>query len=176
VRLFHFSEEPGIEEFVPRAVEAVRPPGREWLNEPLVWAIDEWHQPMYLFPRDCPRILMWPLPTTLAAERKQWFGASGARMIAHVEAGWLDRIGSTRLYRYEFPVESFVDLSDVGMWVSRSAVRPWMVDVVNDLPGSLRDAEVELRVMPSLVRLRDAWATSLHVSGIRLRNARGWTT
>jgi hypothetical protein len=41
----------------------------DWLNGPLVWAIDAWHQPMYLFPRDCPRILYWPLATTNAADR-----------------------------------------------------------------------------------------------------------
>ena len=33
---------------------------------PLVWAIDKWHQPMYRFPRDCPRILLWPRVTTTA--------------------------------------------------------------------------------------------------------------
>ena len=52
--LYHFSEEPDIPEFVPRAVEASRPPGREWLNSPLVWAIDAWHAPCYLFPPGLP--------------------------------------------------------------------------------------------------------------------------
>ena len=57
-RLYHFSDDPSITRFVPRPVlvPATRPPGSDWLNGPLVWAIDEWHQPMYLFPRDCPRI------------------------------------------------------------------------------------------------------------------------
>ena len=174
MKLFHFSEEAGIEEFVPRAVEAVRSPEREWLNEPLVWAIDDWHQPMYLFPRDCPRILVWPVATTSASDRERWFGTSGSRMIAHVEEGWLERIGSTRLYRYEFLPDSFVCLDDAGMWVSRCSVTPSAVEALDDLPGTLREAGVELRAMPSLAPLRDAWATTLHVSGIRLRNARGW--
>ena len=66
MRLFHFSDDPAIARFEPRAVlvPSPRAPGREWLNGPLVWAIDEPHQPMYLFPRDCPRILLWPRPET----------------------------------------------------------------------------------------------------------------
>lgn len=69
--LYHFSEEPTIGLFDPRAVTkaSARPPGREWLNGPLVWAIDDWHAPMYLFPRDCPRILIWPLPETTEEDR-----------------------------------------------------------------------------------------------------------
>jgi hypothetical protein len=48
VRLFHFSDDPTIEIFTPRPVlvASKRPPGREWLNDPLAWAIDAWHQPM----------------------------------------------------------------------------------------------------------------------------------
>ena len=53
--LYHFSEDPTIERFVPRAPLA-RPE-----VEPLVWAIDEWHQPIYFVPRDCPRVCFWPL-------------------------------------------------------------------------------------------------------------------
>jgi hypothetical protein len=43
VRLFHFSEEPSIKVFTPRAVAVPvrRAEGREWLNGPLVWAIEE---------------------------------------------------------------------------------------------------------------------------------------
>ncbi|HMG50328.1 MAG TPA: hypothetical protein VK597_07005, partial [Inquilinus sp.] len=62
MRLFHFSDDPAIERFEPRPVRvpSARPAGREWLNGPLVWAIDDAHQMLYLFPRDCPRILAWP--------------------------------------------------------------------------------------------------------------------
>ena len=43
MRLFHFSDDPDISEFVPRPVliPSQRPAGREWLNGPLVWAIEE---------------------------------------------------------------------------------------------------------------------------------------
>jgi hypothetical protein len=49
--LYHFSEDPTIKVFAPRA------PLAHPDYEPLVWAIDDWHQPMYWTPRDCPRIL-----------------------------------------------------------------------------------------------------------------------
>ena len=66
MRLFHFSEDPSIEEFVPRPVRvpSARPPGQDWLNGPLVWAVSEDRQATYLFPRDCPRILLWPTEHT----------------------------------------------------------------------------------------------------------------
>jgi NADPH:quinone reductase-like Zn-dependent oxidoreductase len=43
MRLFHFSDDAGIECFVPRpvAVPSQRAAGMDWLNGPLVWAIDE---------------------------------------------------------------------------------------------------------------------------------------
>ena len=167
--LYHFSEDPGIERFEPRAPDA-RPE-----IEPLVWAIDEWHAPMYYFPRECPRILVWTLPSTSAADRERWFGASGARILAHIEWGWLERMRSTSVYRYVFDSAGFEDLQDAGMHVSRSVVTPLEVAPVGDLLEALRGAEVELRVLEELTPLRGVWETSLHASGIRLRNAVRWT-
>jgi hypothetical protein len=176
MRLFHFSDDPGIERFEPRPVlvPSARAPGREWLNGPLVWAIDEPHQPMYLFPRDCPRILLWPRPETTAQDLERWWGGSPCRMIAHVEEAWLERLSKASIIRYELPTDPFESLDDAGMWVSRQAVTPVAVAEIRDLPGALRDQDVELRVMDSLTPLRDVWSSSLHASGIRLRNARGW--
>lgn len=174
MRLFHFSEDPGIARFEPRPVRApsARPPGREWLNGPLVWAIDEPHQAMYLFPRDCPRILLWPLATTSAADRAAWLG--GADRAAYVEARWLPALNAARLYRYELPVKSFESLDDAGMWVAREAVTPLAMEELSDLPGALSACGVDLRVVESLTPLRGVWDTTLHASGIRLRNAVGW--
>lgn len=176
MRLFHFSDDPGIERFEPRPVlvPSARAPGRDWLNGPLVWAIDDWHQPMYLFPRDCPRILLWPRAETTAEDLELWWGGSSWRMIAHVEEAWLERLSSGAIIRYELPIETFESLDDAGMWVSRRAVTPVAVAEIGDLPGALRDQGVELRVMESLTPLRDVWSSSLHASGIRLRNARDW--
>jgi len=168
--LYHFSEAPGIAAFHPRTM-----PARPEITVPLVWAIEASHQHMYLFPRDCPRALLWPVETTTAADRERWFEHTGARVIAQVEYAWVDRIRSATLYRYELPHETFEDLNDAGMWVSRAAVVPTRVDVIDDLMEALREAGVELRVLDRLSVLEGlSERTSLHWSGIRLRNARGW--
>jgi hypothetical protein len=60
------------------------------------------------------------------------------------------------------------------MWVARETVEPVAVEVIDDLPAALADQGVELRIMPSLTPLKDVWDSSLHASGIRLRNAAGW--
>lgn len=166
--LFHFSDDPEIAVFEPRT------PARRPEVQPLVWAIDEWHAPMYLFPRDCPRILYWPLPTTTPDDHARRWDDRDARMIACAEQAWLSRIEATTLYRYALPTDGFEDLQDAGMFVSREAVVPLAVEPVSDLLGALRAARVELRLMPSLLPLRDLWDTTLHASGIRLRNAAGW--
>lgn len=176
MQLFHFSEDPAIEIFTPRPVliPPKRPRGREWLNDPLVWAIDGWHQPMYLFPRDCPRILIWPTERTTAEDYERYWSKSSSRMIAFMERRWLPRLRSSSLWRYELPAAPFESLSDAGMWVSRTAVRPLQTDVVTHLPGALQHHDVELRLEDDLTGFRGLWQTTLHVSGIRLRNAAGW--
>ena len=67
MRLFHFSEDPAIREFVPRT------PLHRPEVEPLVWTVDEARAWTYLFPRDCPRILLWPTPQTTPADLDRWF-------------------------------------------------------------------------------------------------------
>ena len=174
MRLFHFSDDPGIARFEPRPVRvsSARVPGREWLNGPLVWAIEEARQAMYLFPRDCPRILVWPKATTTAQDRAAWLGQGS--QAAYVEARWLTALRAARIYRYELPTDSFESLDDAGMWVSRTPVTPLAREQLSDLPGVLRTLGVDLRVVESLTPLRGLWETSLHASGIRLRNAVGW--
>ena len=176
MRLFHFSDDPAIATFEPRPVRvpSARPRGRDWLNGPLVWAIDEFCSPMYFFPRDCPRILLWRKPTTTAADLAAWWGARDCRMIAHIEWAWYERFRAETIYRYELPVAPFEDLDDAGMWVSRQTVTPISCEPLPDLALALRDADVELRLMESLLPLRGVWDTSLHASGNRLRNAAGW--
>lgn len=176
MRLHHFSDDPGILRFVPRpvAVPAERGPGMAWLNGPLVWAIEEDWQALYLFPRDCPRILLRPRPETTPEDLARWFPPGSARMIAHVETAWLDRLRAEPIHRYDLPTVAFEALEDAGMWVSREIVEPLGVETLTDLPTALAAQGVELRAMDSLLPLRDVWATSLQASGIRLRNARGW--
>lgn len=175
-RLFHFSDDDSIEIFRPRKVQVAssRAQGMEWLNDPLVWGIDEWHQPMYLFPRECPRILLWKKEGTTTDDIERYFGESSARIVAFMERRWLGSLRSETLCRYELPFTQFVSLNDAGMWVAKRTVRPVGKKTISDLPEALERSCVELRVLDSLTPLRGAWSSTLHVSGIRLRNANGW--
>jgi hypothetical protein len=172
--LFHFSHERDIARFEPRPVRvpSPRPEGLDWLNDSLVWAIDAWHQSLYLFPRDCPRILVWPCEATAPADRALYRRSSPRRMIAYLEADWLEDLQSATIHRYSLPSEDFHALEDVGMWVSRKPAIPLAVGTIPDLPRALDEAGVDLRIVPSLAPFEALRATSLHVSGIRLRNRR----
>jgi hypothetical protein len=170
VPLYHFSEEPDIAVFRPhRAPTSDR-------DDELVWAIDEWHAPLYYFPRQCPRACFWPGTQTSDEDRERFFGGVDARMVIAVESRWLGRIRSTRLYRYEMPEASFV-LNDAtaGHWVSRKAVEPLSVEPIDDLIGAIAVAGAELRITPTIVDLwRRVIASTLEFSGTRLRNAEGF--
>jgi hypothetical protein len=170
VPLYHFSEDPNIASFAPhRAATSI-------IDGEFVWAIDEWHAPMYYVPRQCPRACFWPGPDTSDADRQRWFGGIDARMVIAVETAWLERIRSTVLYRYAMPEETF-ELKDAtaGHWTSRAVVRPLSVEPVGDLLDALVGSGVELRVTPRLV---DLWQrvieSTLEFSGTRLRNAAGY--
>jgi len=60
------------------------------------------------------------------------------------------------------------------MWVSRQPASIIGRSILGDLPGELAGQGVRLSVVSSLLPLRSLWETSLHASGIRLRNAQGW--
>ena len=167
--LSHFSEDRTIARFVPRSPLA-RPE-----VEPLVWAIDDWHAPLYFFPRDCPRVCFWPLPTTTPEDHARFFATVPGRMVIAIESAWLERLRAVCLFRYRVPEETFTDIHDHGVHVSREPVVPLGVAPVGDLLAALVDAGVELRITPSLVPLgRTIMQTTLHFSLIRMRNARGW--
>ncbi|PDV90445.1 hypothetical protein CO652_02325 [Rhizobium sp. H4] len=174
MRLFHFSDDPDIAVFEPRPVliPSVRPVGREWLNGPLVWAIDGDHDFMYLFPRDCPRILLWGTPDTPEAERRRWLG--DWRAVAFVERHWLERLVAETIHSYEMASDGFEELKDAGMWVSSRRVVPVKRTAMSQLDQEFAPRKVDLRVVDNLRPLKDLWNTGLHVCGIRLRNARDW--
>jgi len=176
MRLSHFSDDGEIALFEPRPVRTPvkRPEGQEWLNGPLVWAIDEAHEILYLFPRECPRILIWPTSCSTAQDRTAWMGSTEARAVAYVEAGWMARIRSATIWRYGMPSGAFIETGEVGMWVSRSTVLPDKVEPLSDLRGRLKAADVELRALDRLASLKPVWRSTLHASGIRLRNALDW--
>jgi hypothetical protein len=169
-RLFHASDRPDIAVFEPRPAPSTNPsaPAGE-----LVWAVDEPHLPNYLLPRDCPRVTFARQATSQPADVERLLGGTDAIRVVAIESGWLARVRSERLYLYELPPDGFA-LQDAGAgyYVARQPVRPIGLTVVDDLLAELAAREVELRVTPSLHRLRDAVvASSLEFSIIRWRNA-----
>lgn len=169
MNLFHFSEDRAIQRFEPR------PPVAFPDIPPHVWAIDDWHAPIYFLPRDCPRVCFWPLPTTTPEDLDHFWAQATGRMVVAIESGWLEQVRSTVLYRYTLPPDSFVSVEDHGVYVSATAVEPLAIEPLDDLLARILEAGVELRICPSLVPLADSvMQTSLHYSLIRMRNAVGW--
>lgn len=168
-RLFHFSEDAAIRVFVPRT------PDHRPDVPPMVWTVDQERAWTYLFPRECPRVLLWPTPETTAADLDRWFGGRADARIACIEWAWLESMRTTPLYRYEMDPRGFRPLeADPWMWVSSAAETPRSVEPVGDMVAALASESVELRLMPSLALLYGAWEHSFHFSGIRLRNSIGW--
>jgi len=95
-------------------------------------------------------------------------------MLACVEWRWLDAIRSAGLYRYELPRDGFRPVDGDWTWVSADEVEPLAVEPVGDLLAAHAERRLELRFMLSLRPLAGVWATTLHASGIRLRNAHDW--
>lgn len=165
--LYHFSEEPDILRFEPR-VPVHRP------DQPaMVWAIDAYHAPHYFFPRNCPRICIWANENTTQSDMERFFGLSSARRMIAVEAGWLDRIRETVLYRYSFRDEDFTLYeANAGYYTCPHTVEPVSVEPVGDLLQRLSSSGIELRITPSLKPLRDAvLSSSVGFSMIRMMYA-----
>lgn len=161
--LFHVSEEAGIELFQPRP--------SKYVNEPVVWAIDDDHLRNYLLPRECPRVTYYAGPQTVGTDVEQFLGSS--RAVVAVESAWFERLRSGRLFCYHVTPETFECIDKcAGYFVSRVPVATERVEVVDDLISELLRRQVELRFVPNLWPLRDAVvASSLQFSLIRMRNA-----
>ena len=150
VVLHHFSEDPTITRFVPH-VPATNPDHR-----PAVWAIDADHAPLYWFPRDCPRVTVWPRSAGGRTHFTSWFLTSADRLHA-IETGWLSRMRDVVLYRYDLPAAPFSPWAEArGQWIAEDEVVPLRVEPVGDLLALHAGAEIELRLMPDLWPLIDA--------------------
>jgi hypothetical protein len=119
---------------------------------------------------------MWATGETTDADRKAWLGDLGQGMtaVAYVERTWAERLRHAALARYELPTETFTDIHDAGMWVSPETVVPDAVARISDLPAALNACRTELRFVESLLPFKPVWNSTVHASGIRLRNAAGW--
>jgi uncharacterized protein DUF6886 len=157
--LWHVSEELGIPRFRPRG------------DPPLVWAIDTRHMPLYWFPRECPRATFWADSETSDDDVERFLDGDRGRRVHVIEGAWLERMRSAYVVAYRMPPESFVQ-DDDRFWVSSETLEPIEVVDLGDLLARHAEAQIELRVAPSLYPLWDTVvASTLGHSGIRLRNA-----
>jgi uncharacterized protein DUF6886 len=162
--MFHVSEEAGIERFEPRWSEVA--------GQSVVWAVDADHLHNYLLPRECPRVTFYAGPQTSMVDIERFLGKS--RAVVAIESGWFENVRSSRLFCYRFPAATFECFDQcAGYFVSKLAVVPERVDVLDDIIPELLKRGVELRFVPSLWPLRDAVvASTLQFSLIRMRNAK----
>ncbi|GAB5390254.1 MAG: hypothetical protein Alpg2KO_32220 [Alphaproteobacteria bacterium] len=161
-RLYHYSDQLGIERFDPRP---------DAQGQPLVWAIAESHRQNYLLPRDCPRICIHARPDTSAQDRDQFLQGAEWRII--VETGWMDRIAQSHLYSYRFSPDDFA-LKDpiAGYYTSTVPQLPVKTDQITDLPAAIAQTGTQLNHLPRLHNLAEqVAASSLGFSIIRMRNA-----
>jgi hypothetical protein len=168
--LWHVSEDPTITRFAPhRARTAVS-------DEPLVWAIDTRHLPLYWFPRECPRCTFWAGPRTTEGDLAGFLDGRRDRRIHVIEDRWLERVKNARLYLYRLPADSFSeDPETAGYWTSRATVDPLELVVIDDLIGRHATAQITLRTAHNVWPLWDQVVSStLEFSGMRLHNAEPW--
>ncbi|HVE19290.1 MAG TPA: hypothetical protein VNB52_09400 [Ilumatobacteraceae bacterium] len=169
--LYHFSEDPNIERFVPHV------PRTNPLQPPAVWAIDRGHAPLYWFPRDCPRIAVYPFHEGQRAAFEARFTTS-ARRIHAIESEWLERMRSVKIYRYELDAAAFSPWEEAnGQWISATEVMPSSVTPIGDLLAAHAAAGIELRLVPSLWPLHDVVRDSgFDFSIVRMHNAQARTS
>ena len=131
--LYHFSEDRGIERFVPHV--PVTNPG----YPPAVWAIDAEHSPLYWFPRDCPRAAVW---TSADLTHKT------PRRIHTVERAWKKRLRTTTVFCYGLPTEPFVPWPEAdGQFIATGTVVPISVEPLGDLVALHEAAGIELALL-----------------------------
>lgn len=174
--LYHISEKPNIVRFDPRPA----PDPSSGQTGLMVWAIDDAHLHNYLLPRNCPRVTFYASPGLRSVDNQpdddvaRLLCGTTADYVVAIEAAWFARVLSQTLYLYTFSPEPFEMIdAGAGYYIARQSVMPVSVRQIDNLPAELFARNVELRVMPSLWKLRDAVAaSSLQFSMIRMRNAR----
>lgn len=143
--LYHFSEDPSINVFVPR--------------EQYVWADDDWHQFRYWFPRECPRATWWPKDQAM-------------RPTVAIQWDWWDAFQTVELFAYTFDATPFRKNPPGGGWITEATITPIDVQPVGDLLQKHKEAGNEFRIVADLAKL---WSQVIELpdidfSGIRLRN------
>ncbi|MBP3967326.1 DUF6886 family protein [Paenibacillus lignilyticus] len=165
MKLYHFSEEPDIKIFEPRTIYKQ--------TDAKVWTIDEYHAPHYYFPRECPRVCVWPKEDTIEVDHEKFFGMSKTNRLVAIESGWYDRLRKGHVYKYTFDADGFeLNEPNAGYYISTRTVVPVDVEIIDDLISAIIEEGIELRVTPSLLPLKERiLASTVNFSMIRMRNA-----
>jgi len=154
MKLFHASEDPNIEKFIP--LPAPNPEAEVEGNA--VWAITDYELPNYLLPRECPRVC---------------FRNRDGEKVITIEEGWVERIKAATLYLYVFSSEKFEELDPIaGYWISRETIIPEEVVEIIDIFNELKKRDLTLKIESHLHNERErVIANYEHFSIIRFRNA-----
>jgi hypothetical protein len=170
IRLYHISDKPGIKLFNPRT--ALHPSAKQ--KGLMVWAIDFEHLHNYLFPRNCPRVTFFALPNSDPKDVNRLMGGTSAKHVVAIEVGWLPKILKQSLYQYEFHPQGFTLVDQIaGYWISRKPAIPIAEIKIDNILAALLKHDVELRIMPSLWKLRETVINStLGYSIIRMNKAK----
>lgn len=164
MKLFHVSENPCIEKFIPRYSARI--------DKSIVWAISEPKLVNYLLPRDCPRICFSTGDRSLPSDCHRLLGSS--EQVIAIESNWYERAIETSLYLYEMPCETFTLFDSIaGYYVSQLEVVPTRLNVIKQPVKEIVSRNVELRILPTLWQLHDDVVNStLNFSVIRMKHAR----
>jgi hypothetical protein len=168
-RLYHISDKPGIRRFEPRSA-----PGKSAKQEGLmVWAVDYQHLHNYLLPRNCPRVTFFALEESDPRDIERLMAGTSFKPVVAIESTWLPKVQKHTLYQYEFDPEGFELVDKIaGYWISRKPVVPIAETKIDDILAALLQHDVELRIMPSLWKLREEVINStLGYSVIRMNHA-----
>jgi hypothetical protein len=169
IKLYHISDKPGIKRFDPRPA-----PSESAKQEGLmVWAIDYEHLHNYLLPRDCPRVTFYACEQSDPRDVERLMSGTSAKHVVAIETRWLPKIQEECLNQYEFDSKGFTLVDQVaGYWISRKPVIPVAETKIDNILEALLEHDVELRIMPSLWKLREAVIKStLEFSIIRMNKA-----
>ncbi|WP_338157683.1 DUF6886 family protein, partial [Pantoea ananatis] len=77
-------------------------------------------------------------------------------------------------FDYEVMISPLFRWPDLVFHFTRTEVIPTGMKVISNLDAELALRNITLRVMERLTPLKSVWLTTLHASGIRLRNAQDW--
>lgn len=169
LRLYHISDKPGIKLFEPRPApsKSARQEGE------MLWAVDYEHLHNYLLPRDCPRVTFFALEGSDPKDIERLMAGTSFKHVVVIESAWLLRVQEHSLYQYEFDPQGFDSVDKIsGYWISRKPVVPIAETRIDDILGALSKHDVELRIMPSLWKLREEVINStLGYSIIRMNHA-----